>query len=64
MQTVRLTTGVDSTPEDMLAQAIEHITQSLNITLAKELITNHMPSPLPIFDGKVITIPKRGDKQN
>lgn len=64
VQTVRLTTGVDSTPEDMLAQAIEHITQSLNITLAKELITNYMPSPLPIFDSKVITIPKRGDKQN
>ena len=64
VQTVRLTTGVDSTPEDMLAQAIEHITQSLNITLAKELITNFMPSSLPIFDGKVITIPKRGDKQS
>ena len=64
VQTVRLTTGVDSTPEDMLAQAIEHIAQSLNISLAKELITNHMPSSLPIFDGKVIIIPKRGDKQS
>ena len=64
VQTVRLTTGVDSTPEDMLAQAIEHIAQSLNISLAKELITNHMPSSLPIFDGKVITTPKRGDKQS
>jgi hypothetical protein len=46
----------------MLAQAIEHIAQTLNIKLAKELITNFMPSSLPIFDGKVITIPKRGDK--
>ena len=64
VQTVRLTTGIDSSPEDMLARAIEHIAQTLNITLAKELITNYMPSSLPIFDGTIITIPKRGDKQN
>lgn len=64
VQTVRLTTGIDSSPEDMLAQAIEHIAQTLNITLAKELITNYMPSSLPIFNGTIITIPKRGDKQN
>ncbi len=62
VQTVRLTTGIESSAEDMLAHAIEHIVESLNITLAKELITNYMPSPLRIFDNKIITIPKRGDK--
>lgn len=64
VQTVRLTTGVDYSPEELLSYAIQHIVDSITGSLAREIITECIPSTAPIFDGVTITVPKRGEKFN
>lgn len=64
VQTVRLTTGVDNSPEELLSYAIQHIVDSITGTLSHEIITEYIPTAAPIFDGVTITVPKRGEKFN
>ena len=62
VQTIRMTTGVESNDEDMLTMAIRHIAEDINGGLAKEVIVPLMPSAATLFDGTIFTIPKRGEK--
>ncbi len=62
VQTVRLTTGVDASPEDMLAVAIRHIVDNISGELSREVIVPFMPSAAELFDGVIFTVPKRGEK--
>lgn len=60
--TVRLSTGVDSTPADMLTMAIQHIVENISHDLSREVIVPFLPSTTLLFDKVVFTIPKRGEK--
>jgi len=62
LHTVRLTTGVDATREDMLSMAIQHIVENISHDLSREVIVPFMPSAALLFDKVVFTIPKRGEK--
>ena len=62
LHTVRLTTGVDSTPEEMLSAAIQYIVEEIAHDLSKEVIVPYIPSSAILFDGVTFTVPKRGEK--
>ena len=62
LHTVRLTTGVDSTPEDMLSMAIQYIVENISKDLSREVIVPFLPSAAILFDKVVFTVPKRGEK--
>ncbi len=62
LHTVRLTTGVDSTPEEMLSAAIQYIVEEIAHDLSKEVIVPFIPSAAILFDGVIFTVPKRGEK--
>ena len=62
LHTVRLTTGVDSTPEEMLSAAIQYIVENIAHDLSKEVIVPYIPSSAILFDGVTFTVPKRGEK--
>lgn len=62
VQTIRLKPGIETTDEELLSRAIEHMVDSMGITLAREVIVSAMPSAAILFDGVTFTIPKRGEK--
>lgn len=63
VSTVRLSTGVDSSQEDILTLAIQHIVEEIGGgELAREVIVPFLPSTTLLFDGVVFTVPKRGEK--
>lgn len=62
VQTIRLKPGIEASDEDLLSHAIEHIVESMNIKLSREVIVSVMPSVAILFDGITFTIPKRGEK--
>ena len=62
LHTVRLTTGVDSTREDMLSMAIQYIVENVAHDLSREVIVPFLPSAAILFDKVVFTVPKRGEK--
>ena len=62
VQTVRMTTGIDTSPEELIARGIEHVVDEFNHTLAREVIVSHMPTSAILFNGTIFTIPQRGDK--
>ena len=62
VQTIRMTLGIDSSDEELLSRAIEHIVESMGITLAREVIVPVIPSAAILFNNVVFSIPKRGEK--
>lgn len=62
LHTVRLTTGVDSSREEMLTSAIQYIVENISHDLSREVIVPFMPSTTLLFDKVVFTVPKRGEK--
>ena len=62
VQTIRLTTGVENSDEELLSVAIQHIVENLSGELSREVIVPVMPSAAMLFDGVTFTIPKRGEK--
>ncbi len=62
LHTVRLTTGVDSSREDMLTSAIQYIVENISHDLSREVIVPFMPSTTLLFDKVTFTVPKRGEK--
>ena len=62
LHTVRLTTGVDSTPEELLSTAIQYIVENIANDLSREVIVPYIPSAAILFDGVTFTVPKRGEK--
>ena len=62
VQTIRLKPGIEASDEDLLSHAIEHIVESMNIKLSREVIVSVMPSAAILFDGVTFTTPKRGEK--
>lgn len=62
LHTVRLTTGVDATAEEMLSAAIQHIVENISQDLSREVIVPFIPSAAILFDGVTFTVPKRGEK--
>ena len=62
VQTVRMTTGIEASPEDLIARGIQHVVNEFNHTLAREVIVSHIPTSAPLFNGTIFTQPQRGDK--
>ena len=62
VQTIRMTTGVDTTDEELLSTAIQHIVEKISGDLAREVIVPMMPQAAILFDGVTFTVPKRGEK--
>ena len=62
VQTVRMTTGIDTSPEELIARGIEHVVNEFNHTLAREVIASHLPTSAILFNGTIFTVPQRGDK--
>lgn len=62
VQTIRLTTGVENSDEELLSAAIQHIVDNISGELSREVIVPVMPSAAMLFDGVTFTIPKRGEK--
>ena len=62
LHTVRLTTGVDATAEEMLSTAIQYIVENISHDLSREVIVPFIPSAAILFDGVTFTVPKRGEK--
>ena len=62
LHTVRLTMGVDSTPEELLSTAIQYIVENISHDLSREVIVPFIPSAAILFDGVTFTTPKRGEK--
>ena len=62
LHTVKLTTGVDSTPEELLSTAIQYIVENISHDLSSEVIVPFIPSSAIIFDKITFTVPKRGEK--
>ena len=62
LHTVRLTTGVDASREDMLSAAIQYIVENISHDLSREAIVPFVPSAAMLFDKVVFTVPKRGEK--
>ena len=57
VQTLRLKPGVETTDEELLSHAIEHIVTSLGIELAREVVVPLIPAAALLFDGVTFTIP-------
>ena len=64
LHTVRLTTGVDATQEEMLSTAIQYIVENISHDLSREVIVPFLPSAAILFDGVTFTVPKRGEKSD
>ena len=64
LHTVRLTTGVDATAEEMLSTAIQYIVENISHDLSREVIVPFLPSAAILFDGVTFTVPKRGEKSD
>ena len=62
VQTVRLSTGVDTEPAEMLTLGIQYIVEQIASRLAREVIVPFLPSATMLFDGVTFTVPKRGEK--
>lgn len=62
VQTVRMSTGVDTSQESMLSAAIGHIVETIAGELSREVIVPVIPSAAMLFDGVTFTVPKRGEK--
>ncbi len=62
LHTVRLTTGVDASAEDMLSTAIQYIVENISHDLSTEVIVPFLPSAAMLFDKVTFTVPKRGEK--
>ena len=62
LHTVRLTTGVDATQEEMLSTAIQYIVENISHDLSREVIVPFVPSAALLFDKVTFTTPKRGEK--
>lgn len=63
VQTVRLTVGIESTPEELLTLGIQYTTEALaGGELAREVVVPFLPSTTLLFDGVTFTVPKRGEK--
>lgn len=62
VQTIRLTTGIENSDEELLSAAIQHIVENISGELSREVIVPVMPSAAMLFDGVTFTIPKRGEK--
>ncbi|MBP3318028.1 MAG: excinuclease ABC subunit C [Alistipes sp.] len=62
LHTVKLTTGVDPTPEELLSTAIQYIVENISHDLSSEVIVPFIPSSAIIFDKITFTVPKRGEK--
>lgn len=62
LHTVRLTTGVDASREEMLTSAIQYIVENISHDLSREVIVPFMPSTTLLFDKVTFTVPKRGEK--
>lgn len=62
VQTIRMTTGIETSQENMLSKAIEHIADNMSDGLSREVIVPMLPSAAALFDGVTFTIPKRGEK--
>ena len=62
LHTVRLTTGVDASREEMLTSAIQYIVENISHNLSREVIVPFMPSTTLLFDKVIFTVPKRGEK--
>ena len=62
LHTVRLTTGVDASREEMLTSAIQYIVENISHDLSREVIVPFMPSTTLLFDKVIFTVPKRGEK--
>lgn len=61
--TVRLSTGIEGDPGEMLTLAIQHIVEQVaGGELAREVLVPLLPSATQLFDGVTFTIPKRGEK--
>lgn len=64
VSTVRLVRGVESSDADLLAAGISYFAEEIAGGLSREVIVPFMPSTLPLFDGVVFTVPKRGEKSD
>ncbi len=62
LYTVQLSISVETSPEDILTQAILQILERTEQTLAREVIVPCTPSATMIFDGVTFITPKRGEK--
>ena len=62
VQTVRLSTGIATSEEELLSAAIRHIVDNIAGTLSREVIVPMMPTAASLFDGVTFTTPKRGEK--
>ena len=62
VQTVRLSTGIATSEEELLSAAIRHIVDNIAGTLSREVIVPMMPTAAALFDGVTFTTPKRGEK--
>ena len=62
VQTVRMTTGIDTSPEELIARGIEYVVNEFNHTLAREVFVSHLPTSAILFNGTIFTVPQRGDK--
>ena len=62
LHTVRLTMGVDATPEELFSTAIQYIVENISHDLSREVIVPFIPSAAILFDGVTFTTPKRGEK--
>ena len=62
VQTIRLTTGIENSDEELLSASIQHIVENISGELSREVIVPVIPSAAMLFDGVTFTIPKRGEK--
>ena len=62
VRTVRMSTGADSSEEELLSAAITHIVETVAGELSREVIVPVLPSAAVLFDGVTFTVPKRGEK--
>ncbi len=61
--TVELSAGVESTKEQMLSLAMEHIVEKLaGGEIAREVVVPFIPTVARLFDGVSFTVPQRGEK--
>ena len=62
LHTVRLSSGVEASPAEMLTMAIQYIVENISHDLSREVIVPMLPSTTLLFDKVVFTVPKRGEK--
>lgn len=62
VQTLRISRGIETSPEALLTAAIQHLVESLDLKLSREVIVPYLPSSALLFDGVTFTVPKRGEK--